>query len=377
MNTAAMRWLRTPRLRWLALVAAVLFAASAVAVALLPPEKHAAHVSAVFSRTVSVYQGSDVRVLGIPIGRVTRVTPRGTDVRVEMEYDPAYKLPADAKAVVVSPSLVADRYVQLLPVYRGGPALAEGAEIPLVRTATPVEIDRVFQALNQLDVALGPKGANADGALSRALDTAARNLAGNGDQANQTIADASRAAATLAGGREELFGTVRNLQAFVSTLAASDREVRAFNQDLSAVAAQLAGDRQELGAALQNLGVALGEVSSFVAEHRGRLSRDLRELADVAGILVKQRKALEEVLDVAPAALSNLHNAFNPSSGTLDTRDDVQQLQDPGLFLCSLLRSVGERADCKTLQAAFAKLRPPPVQGEPDKTLGGILGGGR
>ena len=39
-------------------------------------------------------------------------------------------------------------------------------------------------------------------------------------------------------------------------------------------------------------------------------------------MLVKQRKALEEFLDVSPTALSNLQLAYNPSTGTLDTRDN-------------------------------------------------------
>lgn len=374
--------MRTAAARVLTL-SAVLLVASALAIGLwlYPRHDRVVRVSAIFPRTVSIYPGSDVRILGIPVGRVTGVTPEGTDVLVQMEYDGRYRVPADARAVILSPSLIADRYVQLTPVYKGGPALRDGAEIPLDRTATPVELDRVFEALNQLGVALGPKGANANGALSRALDTAAKNLDGNGDQVHQTVGDLSRAASTLAGNREALFGTVRNLQAFISTLAASDRQVRAFNQRLSSVAAQLAGEREELGAALKSLAIALGEVSSFVHDNRDRLSSDLKGLAGVLSILVRQRDALEEVLDVAPAALSNLHNTYNVAAGTLDVRLDVEQPRDPGLFLCSLLRSVGQRVDCGKLQAAFAKLPPLSLPAgasvAADKTLGGILGSGR
>ncbi|NGZ99887.1 MCE family protein [Nocardioides sp. W3-2-3] len=69
-------------------------------------------VTAHFPRAVSVYAGSDVRVLGVNVGKVTAVIPEGNSVRVEMEYDAAYKIPADAKAVIVTPTLVADRFVQ-------------------------------------------------------------------------------------------------------------------------------------------------------------------------------------------------------------------------------------------------------------------------
>ena len=74
-----------------------------------------AHVTAHFSRAVSIYKGSEVRVMGVHIGTVTAVVPEGDRVRVEMDYDAEYKLPADAKAAIVTPTLTADRFVQLAP----------------------------------------------------------------------------------------------------------------------------------------------------------------------------------------------------------------------------------------------------------------------
>ena len=106
--------------------------------------------------------------------------------------------------------------------------------------------------------------------------------------------------------------------------------MRAFNTDLASVADQLAGERGELALALKNLAVALGEVASFVKENRANLTTDIAGLADITGVLAKQKDALAEVLDAGPVALSNLQNAYNPASGTLDTRDNAEQLDDPG-----------------------------------------------
>ena len=52
--------------------------------------------------------------------------------------------------------------------------------IPLSRTSVPLEIDELSESLSRVSEALGPDGANADGALSDLLDTAAENLDGNG-----------------------------------------------------------------------------------------------------------------------------------------------------------------------------------------------------
>ena len=348
----------------------------------LRPGSGQMHASADFSRTVGLFKGSDVRILGVKVGEVTGVHPQGTTVRVDFTYDKKYKVPADAKAVIVSPSVVSDRYVQLTPVWRHGAALGAGAEIPLDRTAVPVELDRVYQSLDDLDVALGPQGANKSGALSRLLAVGADNLGGEGDQLNGTVHDLATVLSTLSDGRDDLFGTVRNLQVFTSMLANSDTQVRGFNQNLASVADQLAGERQELGAALSNLAVALSEVARFVHDNRGDLSADLKGLNDVAAVLAKQKAALGEVLRDGPAALSNLQLAYNPASGTLDTRNNAQQSQDPALFLCSLLVTTGQPPSiCDQLKKIFAALPPltPPASSGPaalpDLTLGGILPG--
>lgn len=337
-----------------------------------------------FVRAVGLYAGSDVRILGVKVGEVTDVTPDGDRVVVEMTYDDKYSVPADAKAVVVAPSVVSDRYVQLTPVYDGGPKLADDARIGLERTAVPVELDRIFASLNDLNVALGPEGANKDGALSRLLAVGADNLEGEGENINRTMRDFSLAIGTLSDGKEDLFGTLRNLQVFTTALAQSDQEVRAFNNDLASVADQLAAERDELALALKHLATALSEVAAFVKENRANLTTDIEGLADITGTLAKQKDAMAEVLDAGPVALSNLANAYNPSSGTLDTRNNEAQQEDPALYLCSFLTALGEpESVCDDITKVFERreLKPPAFpggsSGAPDLTLGGILGGSR
>ena len=368
----------------------VALAVLASLVVLLWPGGGQRTVRAEFVRAVGLYKGSDVRILGVKVGEVTAVSPHGDRVQVEMTYDDQYKVPADAKAVVVAPSVVSDRYVQLTPVYEGGPALADQARIGLERTAVPVELDRIFSSLDDLDVALGPEGANKDGALSRLLAVGADNLDGEGRNINRTVRDFSTAISTLGDGRDDLFGTVRNLQVFTTALARSDDQVKAFNTDLASVADQLAAEREELALALKNLAVALSEVASFVKGNRATLSNDIEGLADITGTLAKQKDALTEVLEAGPVALSNLQLAFNPSSGTLDTRNNEAQLDDPALYLCSLLTGLGEpESSCdevkKVLDRKELVIPGAPGSGgpkpkgagpsEPDLTLGGILGG--
>ena len=252
--------------RPLALVVALVLVAGLTV--LLWPRSRTVQVTAYFPRSVGVYPGSDVRVLGIRIGEVKKITPRGRQVRVELEYEADRKVPADAKAAIVNSSVVSDRYLQLLPVYRSGPTMRSGAVIPQSRTAVPVELDRIFDSLHMTSESLGPRGANKDGSLSRLLDVSADNLDGQGKKLHTTVKDLSQAVTTLSDGRRDLFGTVRNLQVFTAALAADDDSVRSFNDSLAKVAKQLAGERKDLAAAAKHLSIALKDVSGFVHDEQ-------------------------------------------------------------------------------------------------------------
>jgi virulence factor Mce-like protein len=322
-------------------VAIAVVAALVVAAALwwLLVDANQRRYTAVFTGVVGLYEDNDVRVLGVKVGHVDSVEPQGDLVRVQMLVDREIKLPSNAKAVIVAPSLVSDRYVQFTPAYTGGPEMAEGTVLPRDRTATPLEVDDLYASLNRVSTTLGPNGANENGALSDLLDTLAKNADGNGQALHDTITQLGRLGETLSGSDEDLFATVDNLQKFTSALAASDDQVNQFNEQAADVSRFLADERGDLAAAVQQLGIALGAVQKFIDSNRSHLKSNVDKLASVTKVLVDQRAALSEVLDVAPVALSNILNSYNGSSGTLDARADLNDLaQPPIVTVCNLVR---------------------------------------
>lgn len=295
-------------------------------------------VTAYFTTAAALFPDNDVRVLGVPVGKIDRITPEGDRVRVDMTItDDDVRLPADVSAAVVSPSLVTGRYVQLTPVWTGGPEWT-GQQIPLERTAVPLGVDDLTRTATELSRALGPQGANADGALNDVLDVGARNLDGNGRALGDTIRNLGGLSATLNGSGDDLFGTITELQKFTATLRENDPGVRELNGKLADVTGFLAGQRGELGGALNELSFALGEVADFVQDNRGAVQSDVDKLAGVSQEIVDHQRALAEVADTAPAALSNLINIYNGSSETLDTRANLNELAQP---LASALCEVG------------------------------------
>ncbi len=283
-------------------------------------------VTAYFSQSIGVYPGSDVRVLGVGVGRVDAIRPDGTRVLVTMSIDGKVAIPASARAVVVTSGVVADRYVQLTPAYTGGPVLASGAVIPLSRTAVPLEVDQIYTSLSKFFTALGPNGLNKNGSLSSLVKTGAAVLRGNGQKLNAMITEFAALNRTLGGSSGNFFATVANLDVFSSMLKRNDAQVRLAEQQLASVTGFLANDRQDLAGALSGLATALGQVRTFIASNRSLIKSNVAKLASITRLLVTERASLAQALSAAPLAVDNLMNAYDADHKTLDGRGDLNEL---------------------------------------------------
>ncbi|MEE1742218.1 MCE family protein [Streptomyces sp. BE147] len=287
-------------------------------------------VTAYFDQATGVYAGSDLRILGVRVGTVESVKPRGEEVKVVLRLDRGIAVPKDAHAVVVAPSLVADRYIQLAPAYDGGPRLADNAVLPAAGNATPVEVDQLYESITELSTALGPDGANADGALAGLLDTGAKNLDGNGKAIGDSIEQFGKATKTLDRSSGDLFDTLSYLQTFTTMLKDNDSNVRTAEQQLNSVTGFLADDKKNLSAALKELGTALGQVKSFIEKHRGSLKENVDALVPLTRTLVDQRASLAEAMDTLPLAAGNVLNAYDPANRTLNGRTNLNELSMGG-----------------------------------------------
>ena len=298
-------------------------------------------VTAHFPRAVSVYEGTEVRILGVKVGTVTAVIPEGNSVRVEMEYDAKYDVPADAQAVIVTPTLVADRFVQLTPVYEGGEKLKDDAEIALPDTGVPVELDRIYSGLQTLTRALGPNGVNADGTLDNFLRTARNAFEGQGAAGNDMLRKLSAAVETFGEGAGPLFETVTSLAEFTTKLADNDKLVRAFMRDLSAVSETLAAESNELQAAVAAVADAVGSVEGFVRNNRDALVKDVRSLTTVMATINSEKDNLDTALRVAPLAMSNLKMSFDPYSGSQNSRIGIGgNLWTADALVCGIVQQI-------------------------------------
>lgn len=294
-------------------VAAVLVLAGLVFVRPLLTEEQRT-LSVMFPRTTSLYEGAKVKVLGVPVGSVDAIEVEGTEVRVTMSYDRDVKLPADVHAVIVPPSVVGDRFVQLAPAYTGGDVLADGAELGIDRSGVPLELDDTYRALDKVAESLGPKGVNRHGALSRLISAGADNLRGRGRLLNSTVKELADAIAVLASSSGSINGTTSNLARLTRRLSGSDTVLRSLVANLVAVATELNGQGGEITAAVTTLDRALARVATFARDNRDSLRTSVADLTSVSRALRRHTRELEEITDLAPVGLVNLLNTYVPGN---------------------------------------------------------------
>jgi len=113
---------------------------------------HRTKITAYFANSNGIYSGDNVVILGVPVGKVDKIEPEPTRVKVSFWIDADYQTPADAKAVVLSPNLVTARAIELTPAYTDGPQLQDGAVIPQERTAVPVEFASALNSFTSFRV---------------------------------------------------------------------------------------------------------------------------------------------------------------------------------------------------------------------------------
>ncbi len=91
---------------------------------------------------------------------MTAISAGNTNVRVVFSVTERRQLPADVKAVIRSPSILADRSLELVGGnYSGGPPqLTPGGCVPLERSVSPKTVSEVIGSANTFLAAINPDG---------------------------------------------------------------------------------------------------------------------------------------------------------------------------------------------------------------------------
>ena len=105
-----------------------------------------------FSEATQLSTEADVRISGVPVGKVKTIEPDKSTGRsiVVIELDSKYApLPSDARAILRQKTLLGETYVELTPGSRDASPVPEGGSLKTTQVADTVQLDEIFRTFDK------------------------------------------------------------------------------------------------------------------------------------------------------------------------------------------------------------------------------------
>jgi|GEM_PF-316522 len=276
------------------------------------------NVTAQFDSAAGLYEGNVVAVLGMPVGKVKKVTPKGEYVEAEFTVDRGVKIPADVQAVTINTSILTARQIELTPAYSGGPVLADHTTIGLHRTRTPVAFDRVLDMLDKISKSLGGDG-KGNGPLADVINAGADIADGNGEKIKSALGELSRAL-QLSSDRGEVTGDqltsiITNLSSLMEATARNDAKLRQFGSTTRQLSQMLANEDFGTGSTGRKFNEVVTQATALLQANRDNLKQSALNGDIAVTTLVEKQRDLAELLDLLPLTLENYYNAIDSNNG--------------------------------------------------------------
>lgn len=316
------------------------------------------HLVAYFDNSNGLFVGDEVRILGVAVGAIDKIEPEPQRAKVSFWVKDKYRVPADVKAVIVSPQLVTARAIQLTPAYTAGPTMANNGVIPQQRTAVPLEWDDLRSQLEKLTNALQPTQPGGVSTLGSFVNTAADNLRGQGADIRETVINMSKALSALGDHSDDAFATVKNLSVVVSALEDSSSLLEQLNRNMAAVTALLTDDPDAVGTAIADLNSVVGDATAFISDNRETLGTTVDKLASVSTMVQGNLDGIKQALHVFPNAAANFANVYQPSQGALTGGLAPNNFADLLKFVCGSVAAASREGNEQSSKLCVQYLAP-------------------
>ncbi|MDM1884924.1 MCE family protein [Mycobacteroides abscessus subsp. abscessus] len=280
-------------------------------------------LTAQFESASGLYESNVVAVLGMPVGKVTKITPMPGYVEVQFTVDKNVQVPVDAQAVTLSTSILTDRQIELSPPFRGGPALKDGDTIGLDHTKTPVEFDRVLGMLDRLSLSLKGDG-KGQGPVADVINPVAGIADGNGEKIKAGLGELSKALRLSSEGgattREQLTAIVKNVSSLFDAAAANDGKLREFASTVHQLSQILDEEALGTGSTGRRFNELVKQAGDIVEANRDHLKQTILNSNTALKAVVDNQREISEWIDVQPLAWDNMYNAVDHDNKRLRVR---------------------------------------------------------
>lgn len=303
-----------------------------------PVQTERADYCALLPDSIGLYPDNPVTQMGYRIGIVKTVTPSADDVRVDFTLTEHRPLPAEVKAVVRSPSILADRALELVGNYESGPQLSVGGCIPLSRTATPKSLSEVIGSATTFINSINPDGSNNLGNVVQSVDAA---LNGNGAEINRLLTTASSLLDSPDQAVSDIGSIIANTQHLTSVLT----ELRGPLKQILLDAQKTTADVTKVLAGGEEIAGNIPPLLGLIFDVETILGPEIQFLLDSVSVALRKISAhaprTANLLNPVPWWINSVANIINNHQWqTIRYRPPLYRVRTPdGVALCNLMNA--------------------------------------
>ncbi|MDP9067329.1 MAG: MCE family protein [Actinomycetota bacterium] len=232
-----------------------------------------------FEQVGDLVENANVQSSDVEVGTVQKIELDGWNARVTMCVNEEEKIPADARLVVRTTSLLGEKFVDIQAQSAGPPFLEDGALVGTDQTGKASELEEVFAKL------AGVLGAGNLEQINRFTSAQAKILRDNAGELREVLSRLNDFTGVLAGRKEEIATSVDNLDSVAQTILGDEAVLEQFLASFAESSQVL--NRQKEG--LRRLLVTLNEFTNIsvrlldqTEEGLDRQFRDLRPVLETA-----------------------------------------------------------------------------------------------
>lgn len=257
--------------------------------------------NAVFSNVSGLQQGNFVRIAGVEVGKVTKISIKpNAQVLVQFSAEDSVVLTQGTRVLIRYDNLIGGRYVELQEGAGSLALLIPGQTIPVQQTQPALDLDALIGGFRPLFRALDPDQVNA---LSNELIKA---FQGQGETISSFLTQTAAFTNTLAD-RDQLIGQVIvNLNTVLGSLGDQSTQFASAVDNLASLVKGLADHKTDLSNGIAGISSGAKSFADLVEQIRPQLPNVVHQLDRTAGIVVADHDYVDNLLNTLPDAYQAL-----------------------------------------------------------------------
>ena len=248
---------------------------------------------AVLTDVAGLFPGDDVRLSGVPVGRVDDIKVEKGNAVVTFRIKPEIKVLDTWEVGVRWRNIIGGRQLYLYPV-GNGERLEAGARIPVERSRGVADIGRFLSTLTPLLEAIDPQAQN------QLLTELNKALVGRSDEISELTSDLGAFGNTVADQERAIARVLRNSNTFLAEFNERDEQLTGVIDDLASVGGVLRERNDEVFAAINDISEVQRQFGDLLEANDEELADILDNLAVTAATIGEKRGELDKLLGSLP-----------------------------------------------------------------------------